>query len=92
MLGYCYGIANRRDDAQRVLNDMFELKKERQKDHRDLPPQEFGFIYLGLNDLDNAFAMFQKSADEKYPPLLGIFISPMFDRYRSDPRFIGLAR
>jgi serine/threonine-protein kinase len=92
MLGYVYGINARRDDAQRVLNEMLELKKERQRQQRDLPPQELAFIYLGLDDLDNAFAMLQKSADEKYPPLQGIFIGPLLDRYRYDPRFVALAR
>jgi len=92
MLGYVYGLTNRHDDAQRVLNEMLQLKQERQRQHRDLPPQELAFIYLGLDDLDNAFTMFQKSADEKYPPLQGIFIGPLLDRYRYDPRFVALAR
>jgi serine/threonine protein kinase/tetratricopeptide (TPR) repeat protein len=92
MLGYVYGITDRRADAQRVLNEMLELKKERLLAQRDLPPQELAFVYLGLDDLDNAFAMLQKSADEKYPPLQGIFIGPLFDRYRYDPRFVALAR
>jgi eukaryotic-like serine/threonine-protein kinase len=92
MLGYVYGITDRRDEAQRVLNEMLELKKERQAQQRDLPPQELAFIYLGLDDLENAFALLRKSADEKYPPLQGIFIGPLFDRYRYDPRFVALAR
>jgi eukaryotic-like serine/threonine-protein kinase len=92
MLGYVYGITDRRAEAQRVLNEMLELKKEREAQQRDLPPQELAFIYLGLDDLDNAFRMLQKSADEKYPPLQGIFIGPLFDRYRYDPRFVALAR
>ena len=92
MLGYVYGITDRREDAQRVLAEMLELKKERQAAQRDLPPQELAFVYFGLDDLDNAFAMLQKSADEKYPPLQGIFIGPLFDRYRYDPRFVALAR
>jgi serine/threonine protein kinase/Flp pilus assembly protein TadD len=92
MLGYSYGIANRTGDAQRVLNEMLDLRKERQAQHRDLPPQELAFIYLGINDLDNGFAMLQKSADEKYPPLQGLFIGPLFDRFRSEPRFIDVAR
>jgi serine/threonine protein kinase len=92
MLGYAYGLANRHDDAQRVLNEMLEVKRDRQAHNRDLPPQELAFIYLGLNDLDNGFAMLQKSMDEKYPPLQGVFIGPFLDRFRSEPRFIALAR
>jgi serine/threonine protein kinase/tetratricopeptide (TPR) repeat protein len=90
MLGYCYAIANRRADAERVLNEMQALQN--QPHSLPLPPQELAIIYLGLGDLDHAFPLFQKAADEKYPPLMGIFIDPLFDRYRSDPRFVELAR
>jgi len=88
LLGYCYAIANRRTDAERVLSELQELQKQQHY----LPPQELAIIYLGLDDLDHAFPLLQKAADEKYPPLQGIFIDPMFDRYRSDPRFTELAR
>lgn len=87
MLGYCYGMANRREDALRVLREMQELDKE-----RPLPPQEFAIIYLGLNDIDRAMALFRQAVEEKYPPSQTIFIDPMFDRLRGDPRFVALAR
>jgi tetratricopeptide (TPR) repeat protein len=89
MLGYAYAIANRRADAQRVLNEMQQLQN--QPHSLPLPPQELAIIYLGLDDLDHAFPLFQAAAHEKYPPLMGIFIDPLFDRYRSDPRFTKLA-
>lgn len=87
MLGYCYGLANRRDDALRVLAEMQEIQKQ-----RSLPPQELAIIYLGLNDLDHAVPLFRKAIEDKYPPTQTIFIDPMFDRLRADPRFIELAR
>ncbi|MGH3849205.1 MAG: tetratricopeptide repeat protein, partial [Pseudonocardiaceae bacterium] len=87
MLGFVYGISNRRADAERILMEMQELQA---KD--PVPPQEFAIIYFGLDDLDHAFLYLRKAADEKFPSTQGVFLDPMFDRYRSDPRFIELAR
>ena len=87
MLGFSYGIANRATDAQRILNEMQELKKVHY-----VSDQELAIIYLGLNDLDHAFPLFQQAVRDKFPPSQSIFIAPMFDRLRSDPRFAELAR
>ncbi len=87
MLGFCYGLTNRRDDALRVLSEM-----EQQSAQKPIPPQEFAIVYLGLNDLDHAMPLFQKAVAERYPPAMGIFSDPLMDRYRSDPRFSEMAR
>jgi serine/threonine protein kinase/TolB-like protein/Tfp pilus assembly protein PilF len=87
MLGYTYGIANRRADGERILSEMQEFKKEHY-----LPDQELGIIYLGLNDLDHALPLLRKAAEEKFPPAQALFYAPMFDRLRADPRFATLAK
>ncbi len=87
MLGYTYGIAGRQADAQRILWEMQEYKKQHY-----LPDQELGLIYLGLNDLDNAWPLFRKAVEEKFPPTQSIFFSPSFDRLRADPRFAELVK
>lgn len=87
MLGFVYGISNRRPEAERVLAEMQELQTKHY-----IPSQEFAIIYFGLDDLDHAFPLLRKSAEEKFPSTQGVFLDPMFDRYRSDPRFIELAR
>ena len=87
MLGFVYGISNRKAEAQQVLAQMQELQTRQY-----IPPQEFAIIYFGLDDLDNAFPLLRKAAEEKFPSTQAVFLDPMFDRYRSDPRFIELAR
>ena len=52
----------------------------------------FAIIYLGLNDLDQAFAFFRAAADEHFASLASIFVDPLFDGIRSDPRFVALSR
>jgi tetratricopeptide (TPR) repeat protein len=87
MLGFSYGLANRRPEAERVLTDLQEYQKQHY-----LPDQELGIIYLGLNDMDHAFPPLQKSVDDKYFPAQSFFFSPLFERVRSDPRYAELAR
>ena len=87
MMGFLYGVANRRSDAERVLAEM----QARQAEHY-IPPLEFAIVYFGMDDLDHAFPLLRKAAEEKFPSAQGIFLDPLFDRYRSDPRFIDLAR
>ena len=87
LLGYTYAIAGRRTDAERILSEMQEYQKQHY-----LPDQELGVIYLGMNDLDNAFPLFRKSVEEHFPPAQAYFFSPSFDRLRLDPRFPQLAK
>ena len=87
MLGFSYGIANRRAEAERVLAEMQEVQKQQY-----LPDQELGIIYLGLDDLDRAFPLLRKSVEERYFPAQSFFFSPLFERVRSDPRFVEMAR
>jgi serine/threonine protein kinase/tetratricopeptide (TPR) repeat protein len=88
LLGFCYGITNRRADAERILSEMQELAKQ-----GTLPPQEIAIIYLGLDDRDHAYPLLRQAADEKFAPLQGVFIDPvLFERFRSDSRFIDLAK
>jgi len=86
VLGYTYGIAGRRADAERILNEMLEY----QKNHY-LPDQEIGIIYLGMNDLDHAFPLLRKSVEERFQAAQAFFFSPTFERLRADPRFAELA-
>src|SRR6185369_2577884 len=55
LLGYSYGIAGRRADAERVLNEMIAYQKQ----HKYLPDQELALIYMGMNDLDHALPLFR---------------------------------
>jgi tetratricopeptide (TPR) repeat protein len=87
LLGYTYGIAGRRADAERVLNEM----REYQHDHY-LADQELAIIYMGMGDLDDAFPLFRKAVEDGFPPSQAIFFSPSFDRLRADPRFAELAK
>jgi serine/threonine protein kinase len=91
-LGYAYGITGNRSAALDVLKEMLKLSEELRAKNQELPPQELAIIYLGLGDKPQAFALLEKSAEEKFWPFTSVAVDPFFDSERSDPAFIELVR
>jgi TolB-like protein/DNA-binding winged helix-turn-helix (wHTH) protein/Tfp pilus assembly protein PilF len=86
-LGYAYAVAGKRDEAQKMLDDLKELSKQRY-----VSPKGFAMIYMGLGDKDQAFEWFNKTFDENPYRIAFIKVDPRFDSLRSDPRFTDLLR
>jgi TolB-like protein/DNA-binding winged helix-turn-helix (wHTH) protein/Tfp pilus assembly protein PilF len=87
LLGFAYGAVGRQREAHKVLNELFELQK-----HRYVSPMAFIYVYIGLEDKDQAFAWFEKSYQERSNHLAFLKVSPTLDRLRSDPRFADLLK
>ena len=87
-LGYAYAVAGRRDEAQKVIDDL----KEQQSKGRYVSPFHFALIYMGLGDKDQAFVLLEKTCDEGSDVLWDIKLSPKFDSLRSDAHFTDLLR
>src|SRR2546427_6279066 len=87
-LGYAYAVAGRRAEAQKVLDKLNDISKEKY-----VPGWYVAMIYAGLGDKGKAFEWLEKSYDD---PALGagqsIKMDPAFDPLRSDPRFADLLR
>jgi serine/threonine-protein kinase len=86
-LGYTYGTAGRFTEARQVLAEMQVLSKP-----TNLPPQELALIYLGLGEMDNAFRLLEQSAEQHFAPFATLPVDPLFEKLRSDPRFIDIIR
>ena len=86
-LGYVYGVAGRRTEALRTLDD---LKRLAEKQY--VPPYHFAWIYTGLGDKDKAIALSQKTYDEHTQHVIDFKTVPMFDSLRSDERFQELVQ
>jgi TolB-like protein/DNA-binding winged helix-turn-helix (wHTH) protein/Tfp pilus assembly protein PilF len=84
-LGRALGLAGRREEAQRVLEELFGLARERY-----VPPHVFVHIYIGLGNRDQAFDWLEKSYLERSNSLVWLGVGQMFDPLRSDPRFDNL--
>jgi len=85
VLGYAYGKAGRQDDAKRMLRFLEESPDP-------VPSHDKAIVYMGLGDLDQAFAFLQKSYDERFASIAFLTTDPLYDDLRSDPRFAELAR
>jgi hypothetical protein len=62
-----------------------ELEKRSQKEY--IHPTCFAVIYLGLEDMDKAFAYWNYAFEEREHVLCMIKVLPEVDPFRSDPRF-----
>ncbi len=80
VLGWVYASLGRRDDAERILDQLTGLSVRRRVD-----PMSPALIYAGLGDGDSAFPLF--NASEQGILFALIRTHPMWDPLRSDPRF-----
>ena len=86
-LGHGYAAAGRRAEAQKVLDKLDELSKQKY-----VSPTGVAMIYAGLEDKDKAFEWLEKAYGERAFSLASYIKDPMFDPLRSDPRFADLLR
>jgi len=83
---YTYALANRRDEAIRILNS---LKRDAELMKYTV---EIAIIYASLGDKDSAFAWLEKSLANHEGNLALIKVDPVFDSLREDPRYSDLLR
>jgi TolB-like protein/Tfp pilus assembly protein PilF len=81
-LGHAYAMAGRRNDADQVLQTLFDRAKKSYVSAFDVAS-----IYAGLGEKDKAFAWLDKAAAEHSSFLAYSKWEPRLDPLRSDPRF-----
>jgi Flp pilus assembly protein TadD len=81
-LGYAYGKTGRKEDAERVLNDLRDLSQKRY-----ISPVGFVLVYAGLNDRDKAFEWLERSYQEREPYMTLLTFDAALANLRSDPRY-----
>jgi tetratricopeptide (TPR) repeat protein len=87
-LGYAHAKAGRKDEAQKLLNQLKELSTQKY-----VPAYSISEIYVGLGEKENAFEWLEKAYEERSARLgVSIKCDPLFDPLRSDPRFADLLR
>jgi TolB-like protein/Tfp pilus assembly protein PilF len=84
-LGYTYAVTGRRAEAQKVLDQLNELSKQKY-----VPAWSRSIIYEGLGQKDKAFEWLEKAYEER--SIYAIKADLAFDPLRSDPRFADLLR
>lgn len=86
-LGYAYGAAGRRAEAQDVLERLTVLSKKTY-----VPPSSMMLVYAALGEKDAAFEWAGRMFDEQDFAVLGLKVNPVFDGLRADPRYALLLR
>jgi TolB-like protein/Tfp pilus assembly protein PilF len=86
-LGYGYAAAGRRTDALRILDELIEMSS-----HRYVGARWIAEIYIGLDDLDEAFSWLEKAYLQRNGWLIHIRENPRYDRLRTDSRYLDLVR
>jgi serine/threonine protein kinase/Flp pilus assembly protein TadD len=86
-LGGTYAAAGKRTEAMKILQELEERSTQEY-----IPPYSKFHIYMMLGDLDNAFLWLERSIEEHSFFVTFLKVFPLYDRYRSDPRFQDLLR
>jgi TolB-like protein/DNA-binding winged helix-turn-helix (wHTH) protein/tetratricopeptide (TPR) repeat protein len=81
-LGMVYARAGRRQEAEKLLQELLALSRQSY-----IPPHALVHIYLGLGDHDKVFEWLEKSYQERSNSLLWLGVGGLFDPVRADPRF-----
>lgn len=79
ILASVYVALGRRDEALKILNGM----------DREANPLDAAGLYFWLGDLDRAFDYIAKAIDKRQGPVRWMNVSPQYDKFRSDPRFVA---
>ena len=75
-LGHAYGMAGRKDEARKVLNELNSL----------------AYVAASLDEIDETFELLEKAYIERTWDLVFIREEPWFDDFHSLPRFVDLLK
>lgn len=84
-IGYSYAKSGRKEEAQKVLDELLEMSKQ---DY--VEPFFIALVYTALGEKDEAFVWLEKGYEEHILTMGELKIDPMFDSLRNDPRFENL--
>ena len=86
-LGYCYAMANRREEALREISNL-----SMRSDSHYVSPVSFASIYCGLENKENAQDFLEQALENHDPSLPVQLLNPEFDSLRDESRFQALRR
>jgi TolB-like protein/Flp pilus assembly protein TadD len=87
-LGRAYGLSGNRSEAEKILDQLKELSKQRY-----VAAYSFGIVYIGLGNKEEALRWLEKSYEDHAGADIGwIRVDPLLIPLRGDPRFEALAQ
>ncbi len=85
--GHVSGRFGKRQDAEKILNELLETSKE-----QFVAPTLIASVYAGLGNKDKAFEWLEKVYRDRSGDAVYLNIEPAWKTLRSDPRFAALAK
>jgi TolB-like protein/DNA-binding winged helix-turn-helix (wHTH) protein/Tfp pilus assembly protein PilF len=87
-LGHAYAVANRKAEAEKILNQM----TEQSKDKKYVSPFYFASVYAGLKRNEKALDYLEMAYQDRSNGLVFLKVDPQWDTLRSNPRFEALLK
>jgi TolB-like protein/DNA-binding winged helix-turn-helix (wHTH) protein/Flp pilus assembly protein TadD len=88
-LAQAYARAGQREEALKLVG---ELKRIEADERVYVPPFGLIWAYAGLGDKEQAFAILERSFEERRDRMVWLNVDPLLDPLRSDSRFTDLVR
>jgi TolB-like protein/Flp pilus assembly protein TadD len=87
LLARSYGLSGNKTEAEKILNELKELSKQRY-----VAAYSFALTYLGLGNIEEALRWLEQAYQNRAGNDIGwIRVDPLLDPLRGDPRFEALA-
>jgi TolB-like protein/tetratricopeptide (TPR) repeat protein len=86
-LGYAYAISGNRAQAEKVIDQLERLSRDRY-----VPLNNIARIYVGLGEKDRALDLLEKAVSDRETGLTYLKVVPQWDTIREMPRFKDLMR
>ncbi|HEX2491709.1 MAG TPA: tetratricopeptide repeat protein [Blastocatellia bacterium] len=86
-LAQAQAFLGQRDEAKKILDQWKRLPPS-----GSISLQDVAIIYVGLGEIDEAFALLERACAERDVHLASLKSEPRFDPIRSDPRYAELLR
>ena len=87
VLGYAFGISGKKTKAKKIIK---ELKNRARNEY--VQPAYFGWVHVGLNELDAAFQYFDKAFEERSWWVVYMKIWPCPEQMIKDARYTKLLK
>jgi len=81
-LGHAYTVAGKRDEAQKILDELDDSAKQ-----GFLGLSHKAVIYAGLSEKDKAIECLRGAREQDDAATIWLLVDPRYDGLRADPRF-----
>jgi serine/threonine protein kinase/tetratricopeptide (TPR) repeat protein len=84
-LAYTFGVAGKKDEAEKILAELKQIGTERY-----FSPYHLALVYSGLGNKDETFNSLERALQDRADYLVFLSVDPRFEWLRNEPRFTSL--